>query len=424
MTLPALLALLQLATAALGSPQAPSARAPGDSMPGARLRVFLLTFDPGPAVWERFGHNAIWVHDPDAGTEWAYDYGRFSFGNHFFFKFAIGDLRYSMGRADARGIVAYYQRVGRQVWLQELDLTAAAKAEMQRFFEWNWQPENREYDYNYYLDNCSTRLRDAIDRAVKGQLRHFGDSVATAMTYRDQTRRTTENNLAVYAALMLGLGEPVDHPLTAWEAMFLPIELRPYLDRVTVRDPDGREHPLVREERLLAPSTRFAVAAVPTPFTRRFLMIGLAVGLAGFGAGRWGRRSRAGARVFAGFAIGWSWVAGIGGLMLAGLWGLTAHRFSYWNENVLQLNVVSLALAVILPRALRNPAAGMGAAGRLAWIVAGLSLLGLGLKALPAFPQNNLDMIGLIAPIHLGLLAGLSAARRPAAGSLTSPGAA
>ncbi len=421
MTLPALLALLQLATAGAASPQATPHPSSPDSIPGAHLRVFLLTFDPGPAVWERFGHNAIWIHDPDAGTEWAYDYGRFSFGNNFFFKFAIGDLRYSMGRGDARSIVGYYQSVGRQVWLQELDLVPAARAEMRRFFEWNWQPDHREYEYNYYLDNCSTRLRDAIDRAVGGQLRRFGDSVPNGMTYRDETRRTTENNLGVYTALMLGLGQPVDHALSAWEAMFLPIELRPYLDRLTVRDPDGRVHPLVREERVLAASDKFAVAERPTPYTRRFAMVGLLLGLGMLAAGRWSRESRVGGRVFAVAAVGWSWLAGLGGLMLLSLWAFTAHRFSYWNENILQLNVVSLVLALALPRALRHPPAVQGAAGRLAWTIAAISAAGLALKALPPFYQANLDIIGLIAPIHLGLLAGLYAARRPGVELLMNP---
>jgi len=416
-TVPALLAVLQLVGAGSALPQAP----PADSGHGSHLRVFLLTFDPGPAVWERFGHNAVWIHDPDNGTEWAYDYGRFSFGNNFFFKFAVGDLRYSMGRGDARSTVGYYQSVGRQVWLQELDLVPAAKAEMQRFFEWNWQPEHREYDYNYYLDNCSTRLRDAIDRAVGGQLHQFGDSVPDGMTYRDHTRRTTENNLGIYTALMLGLGQPVDHPLTAWEAMFLPIELRPYLDRLTVRDPDGRVHPIVREERVLAASTKYAVEARPTPLTRRFLMIGLLLGLAMMAAGRWSRDSRIGGLVFKVAAVGWSWLAGVGGLILVSLWAFTAHRFSYWNENLMQLNLLSLGLAVMLPRALRHPPAVQGVAGRLAWIVAAVSMLGLLLKVLPAFYQANVDMIGLIAPIHLGLLAGLYAARKPGAELLMNP---
>ena len=255
--------LAALAGQPAGPPAEPDSTADG-------IAVYLLTFDPGDALWERFGHNALWIRDSVAGTDLAFDYGRFSFGRtlgqrlKFFALFAKGQPLYSMGEADVRAYLAAYQEAGRSIWSQELDLPAAARRQIRDFLLWNIQEQNREYPYNYYVDNCSTRIRDALDRAVGGQLKTWAEGVRTTATYRDHTRRTTENNAVARTALTLGLGRPVDRPLSAWEEMFLPISLRPYLNQFTVRDPDGRVHPLVKAERHLVESSRFRVEPVPS----------------------------------------------------------------------------------------------------------------------------------------------------------------
>src|SRR5262249_45752414 len=144
-------------------------------------------------IWERFGHNALWVHDAAAGTDYAYDYGRFDFRQeHFFLRFAVKDLRYWTERTDDAGAVArFYRAHGRNVWVQELDLPPAARLQIRDFLEWNIQEAHKYYQYDYFLDNCSTRIRDIIDRAVGGQLKRFADSLRTEVTFRSETRRLT-----------------------------------------------------------------------------------------------------------------------------------------------------------------------------------------------------------------------------------------
>ncbi len=404
--------------AALGGQQ-PTAR-PAEGRPDSSgITVYLLTFDPGDALWERFGHNALWIRDSVTGTDWAYDYGRFSFGRTlgqrlgFFARFAHGEPLYSMGDGDVRAYLAAYQEAGRSIWSQELDLPPVARRELKDFLLWNIQEQNKYYPYNYYLDNCSTRLRDAIDRAVGGQLKTWAQNVETTWTYRDHTRRTTENDALSRTALMLGLGRPVDRPLTAWQEMFLPISLRPYLNRLQVRDPDGRVHPLVKAERHLVESSRFSVAAVPSNWVPGYLGVGLIAGLAVFGLGVLARSGGAWRRVFVAVVVFWSLVAGLAGAVLLGLWAFTTHRVSYWNENLLQLNVLSLALAVVAARIHRSGRAGLERAWRMAAAVGVIGLVGLGGKLWPG-SQANLDMIVLLLPVHLAVAAGLGRLRSPA----------
>ncbi|MBM4187270.1 MAG: DUF4105 domain-containing protein [Gemmatimonadetes bacterium] len=403
-----------------------------DSVPGAELTVYLLTFDPGDLIWERFGHNALVIADAGTGTSWGFDYGRFSFGRtladrlRFFGRFAAGDLRYSMGDAAAEAYLEGYRRAGRSIWSQELDLAPEARVALRDFLDWNRRPENQEYQYHYYLDNCSTRIRDALDKVVGGQIKAWADTVRTPWTFRDHTRRTTENSPAMYTLLNIGLGHPADRRLNAWEEMFLPISLRPYLAAIAVRDPDGRVHPLVKETRHLVESDRFSVAERPSNWLPRFAALGMVAGIvlvaAGWVAGRFGGRWRFLFVAAGGF---WSFAAGLAGLTLMGLWLVSGHQFAGWNENVLQLNIVSLLVAWAMPTGVLggNPAR-RGLAMFSSGLALSFSLGGLVAKGLPWFDQGNLDLIALFLPIHLGLFLGFKALRGDFGRSpLIAPGA-
>ena len=400
-----------LATAAVAG----AGQAPPDSTPGDGLTVYLLTFDPGPLLWERFGHNALWIRDRTAGTDWGYDYGRFTFGQttgdllRFVGRFIKGDLKYSMGDGPVQRYLDGYTAAGRAIWAQELDLPPAARVVLRDFLNWNRREENKYYQYHYYLDNCSTRIRDAIDRVVGGQVKAWADTLRTAATYRDHTKRTTESDPLMYTLLDIGLGQPTDHRVTAWEEMFLPISLRPYLDSISVRDPDGRVHRLVKEERHLVESERFRVADGPPNWLGRYLLLGLGLGGVMAGLGRLARGSTRWRYLFAGVAGLWSLVVGLGGAVLLGLWAFTPHHFAAWNENLFQLNVASLVVAGAFPRgAFRRSSKVLEVAVA---AVAATAALGLLLKVLPGFNQSNLDIIAMMLPGHLGLWAGWRASR-------------
>ena len=146
----------------------------------------------GTRVWERFGHNAILVDDRQRGTRTAYNYGLFDFRQEdFLLRFIQGRMWYWMQGLDADAMVRSYVRDNRSVWVQELDLSPEERLALRDFLVWNERPENRHYRYDYYRDNCSTRVRDALDRVLNGRLRARTDSVATGTTYRFHTKRLT-----------------------------------------------------------------------------------------------------------------------------------------------------------------------------------------------------------------------------------------
>ncbi len=384
-----------------GSNRAP---APAAGEPGASLSVYLMTMGPGDAVWEKFGHNAIWIRDTTRGLDVAYNWGLFDFDDvDFIPRFLKGSMRYWMGGYAGQETVNAYASYNRSVWAQELALTPAQKQELLEFVRWNSRPENRYYHYDYFRDNCSTRVRDAIDRVIGGQLRAKLDTTATGTTYRWHTRRLTQGSLPVYTGMDIVLGPDGDKSLSAWEEAFLPMSLRDHIRTVSVAASSGLTTPLVLGEATLFEATRTPEPARPTNLLAGFLAAGIFfAGLFVYCARLSAQGSRGGRIGMALLGATWSFLAAVIGTVMLLSWTSTDHVFMYRNENLLQLSPLSWLLVPLLIT--------VGLAGRrvdftarAAAAVAGLSALGLLLQALPGRDQVNGEVIALALPIHLGI---------------------
>ncbi|MDX2194347.1 MAG: DUF4105 domain-containing protein, partial [Gemmatimonadales bacterium] len=401
------------------------APAPPAAPDGAALTVFLMTMGPGELSWERFGHNAVWIVDRARGTSRAYNWGVFDFQQeNFYLNFARGRMRYYMAGYDGRRTVDFYARANRSVWVQELRLAPAQRAELAAALARNERPEEREYRYDYYQDNCSTRARDALDRVLGGRLRAALDTIPTTASWRFHTRRLTQPDPLLYTGLQLLLGRRTDRPLSVWEAAFLPMELKQAMWRVQVPGPDGRLEPLVIGEKTLFQSTRAAEPLVPPAWWPRYLVLGLALGLLGVGGGWLARRRGRPAPVDVAVPVLWSGVTGAAGLLLAWLWLGTDHAVAAANENVLLLPVTGLATAWALWRAARRDDASAArvalACALLGVVLAGAALLA---KAAPGGGQDNGEVLALCLPAQAGVLAAAAGVRRVAGVSPATPGA-
>jgi hypothetical protein len=113
-------------------------------------------------------------------------------------------------------------------------------------------------------------------------------------------------------------------------------------------------------------------------------------------------------------------VLGLPGTVLLLMWLFTEHTVTHRNENLLFANPVTLAafpLGVMLAfgsqrarRALRG-----------VWLLlSACGLVGLALKVLPLFDQDNWRIIALVLPISLGM-AGASLLYEPVAGRAVAP---
>ncbi len=397
--------------APLGAQGAPAMSAPA---PGSEITVTLVTFGLGKEVFERFGHNGLRFQDALTGEDVFYHWGLFSFAEpDFLARFLTGDNRYWMGAEDSRLRIDYERRAGRPITLQKLNLTPTQAFALRDFVRWNAREENKFYRYDYFGDNCSTRLRDALDRAVNGAIRHATDSVRTDLTYRNESLRLTDGVRPAQAGIDIALGRPADVPLTMWQAFFIPMRLRDAIRNVKVRDDSGAEVPLVAGEVTISlppEATPVPEAQEPPNLIPRYLVLGalLAALVIGLRIMTLSRRSAAWGLAL--FGAAWSLFAGLLGVILLLAWFATKHVYWAWNENALLLTPLSLALVILIPASVlsgrfERPARMIAA------IVAGLGLVALLLSLVPGGEANG-AIVAMLLPVHLALAWAVGLPRR------------
>lgn len=388
-----------------------AAQQPAPPEPGSNLTVYLLTMGPGDEVWEKFGHNAIWIHDESAHTDSAYHWGLFDFADKDFVpRFIQGRMRYAMGAFGLGETLEMYRRTNRTVWMQRLNMTSAQKQKLSDFVKWNVRPENRYYRYDYFRDNCSTRVRDAIDMALGGSIKKASTGIATNTTYRSHTSRLTQDDWPVFTGTMIGLGQPTDRPIDAWEEMFLPVRMMERFKTLQIPTATGNA-PLVLDQEIAVPSTR-----APEDSTIRRGMAGylavaaivIAIAILAYVVSGKGKGT-----VFVVLAAVWSLVIGVGGTVLAFLWLFTDHLYSYRNENLFFLNPLSLVFfAFLLILLVRKRDHDLDRANVAATRIAFLALIGFAIQILPWFDQVNGDVIAMTLPVHIAIAIGFIALGR------------
>lgn len=386
-------------------PRSAPAQAPG---PGSQLTVTLVTYGVnGGPVWERFGHNALWIHDAGSGRDVAYNWGVFGFDQpDFYQRFLTGDTKYWMEGDDAYAIISAYHNAGRAITLQTLNLTPAQALALRDFVEWNALEQNKYYRYDYFRDNCSTRLRDALDRVLTGALRRATDTIQTTLTYRSESVRLTDGDEPVQTGIEIALGRGADTPLTAWESFFIPMRLRDAARTVMIPGPDGTRVPLVANERVMEPPAGKVQVGEPRfapNHTKRNLLLGLAAAAVLLLFRLLPPSQRWATWIVSIVGTAWALLCGVLGLVLLLAWVATKHVFWAQNENLLLLSPISLLLVVLVPLALLAGRA-VGRTRLVALIVAGLGLLALVLALIPG-GQPNLDIVALFLPMHLALAA-------------------
>lgn len=379
----ALLLLLCAAGFARAQPAAPP------QLPAPRIGV--VTMGPGDIFWERFGHDAIVVDDPAGPGPVSYNFGFFDLEEDGFAqRFAKGEMRYLLVALPLEEDLAYYREVGRGATLQWLDLDPAQARRLAADLAENAKPENARYRYDYYTDNCATRVRDALDRALDGRLRKQLEGRSSGDTYRSESLRLAAPAPWMWLGFDIGIGPFGDRALTRWEQGFLPRRLADDLRKVTRAD--GR--PLVAAEVELLPQRQAAEPVEQAQPLWPWLLAGTTLALLALALGRRYPRT------LAGLAGGFWLLCGLLGTVLAMGWALTEHRALWANRNLLLMDPLCLLLlpgAWALLRG-RTPSPRFRALLLAVAVLAALACLPLWLQAVP---QRNGHWIALLLPLHL-----------------------
>jgi hypothetical protein len=295
----------------------------------ATPRVGVMTMQPGAEYWARFGHNALLVDLQDGSEPLSYNFGYFDFEQPgFLSRFLRGDMRYLAVALPLSRDLSSYASEQRGVTVQWLNLNATQTDRLIAHLREHVKPENAEYRYDYFTANCSTKVRDALDSALRGQLHTQLRSRSQGLTYRFEALRHASELPWLLWGMDLGLGPMADKPLTVWQQSFIPQRLAEALrESVTA---DGQ--PLVqRVETLIAdgPTT-----AADEPPSQVWTSLGVGILLAALMQ----LPLRSTPRVALLALLSFASTLGLTGFGLLALWLLTDHVAAWQNANLLLFN--------------------------------------------------------------------------------------
>ena len=203
-----------------------------DAQVSSGLRISLLTCTPGTELYSTFGHSALRVIDSNRVTDHVYNFGTFNFDDPgFYLKFVRGQLRYYVNVEEFEDFKFGYITENRGITEQFLNLTATEKTAIQHALNENIKEENKFYMYDFFFDNCTTRLRDIIVKYHQPKPL-LPAVMPTTYTFRNAIHQYLDGNNMLWSKFGIDilLGAPTDAVMTIPQQQFLPENLMKALD--------------------------------------------------------------------------------------------------------------------------------------------------------------------------------------------------
>lgn len=307
-----------------------------------KATISVITCGPWQGeLYSAFGHSAFRVHDPELGIDEAYNYGVFDFDQpNFYLNFARGYLYYQLGVYDYPAFRDHYIYYNRYIHEQLLNLTQDQKQKVYDYLQWNARPENKQYRYDYFYDNCATKLRDVIKITLGDAVVFDGRYVNTDYTIRDLTDIYLTQQPWGDLGIDICLGLPMDKKATPYEYMFLPDYIESGFDHAYFLNHND-SIPLVKEKTIVYEARdEDPVPGLPHPTIvfSIIAVIGLVISFFNI-------RRRKLSQWFDILLFG---VTGLIGLLLFFLWVATDHAAAAKNYNLLWAVPAHLMIVFVL----------------------------------------------------------------------------
>ncbi len=299
-----------------------------------KAQISIITCGPGQELYSTFGHSAFRLQDPVLGIDVVYNYGTFNFNTpNFYMKFARGKLLYSLSRQKFEDFLWTYEMENRWVQEQLLNLDPLETKALFAFLENNFKPENRDYQYDFFYNNCSSKIRDVLNAVFGERVTYYDSHLIQRYTFRQLIHQSLVTNSWSAFGIDLALGSVIDKKATPIEHMFLPIYVMDQMANTNLN-----QEPIVKRERSimefesLDPYTYFLL----TPFfwvlaLMVFVLVITYIDFKNNSRSRW-----------LDFFLSFS--TGITGLLIIFLWFFTDHTATAGNLNILwafPLNIVT-----------------------------------------------------------------------------------
>ena len=300
--------------------------------------ISVITCGPyGKELYAAFGHSAIRVNDPELRFDAAYNYGVFDFNQpNFYLNFARGYLYYKLGVYNYIDFRDYYIEHNRFVHEQVLDLTAEQKQQIFDYLNWNSKPENQTYRYDYFYNNCATKIRDVFAEVLQKDLTFDGSFIKTDYTIRELTDLYLKPQPWGDLGIDICLGLPMDKKASPYEYMFLPDYVESSFDHATVNN-----QPIVKKKNIIfTPHPEEDSFELFHPWIVFGFFLALTLALSFYD---WKRK-----KITKWFDVLLFSVVGWVGILLLILWVATDHQAAARNLNLLWAFPLHAIAAVLL----------------------------------------------------------------------------
>jgi len=306
--------------------------------------ISIITIGPGAELYDKFGHSAFRIQDSLNGVDVVFNYGVYDFDTpNFYTKFAQGKLLYQLG-------VSYYQPffqsyVAQNRWVKEqtLNLNYTEKQAISDFLWNNARPENKKYKYDFFFDNCATKIRDVVQIVLGDKLEYNEDYIKEELTFRQLIQQNLQANSWGSLGIDIALGAVIDRKAKPIEYQFLPDYVyEAAANAVIIRN--GSSESLVKQTTVLFENTS-------TPNESNFLLsplfvlgiLGLIIVVVTYRDYKRNKRSRY-------LDLFLFFFTGLVGVFLLLLWFATDHTATAYNYNLLWAFPISILVILAISK--------------------------------------------------------------------------
>ena len=293
----------------------------------SEAEISIITVGPGSSLNDAFGHNAIRIKDSSSRLDISFDYGRYDFdAPNFYLNFARGKLNYSIGANNYYDFLKFYKWQKRSVEEQVLNLTQHQKQKLYEYLVNNYKPENRKYLYDFFYDNCATKIKDVINVATSNSVQYNTPKNFTPKTFRTLIQDKLHWNTWGSLGIDIALGSVIDKQATPEEYMFLPSFIHDFFDSASFKNsntPLVKKSKTIYEQKVTPESNNFFLSPVFV-----FGFNGLLIFFITYKDFKRNRRSKW-------LDITLFGITGIIGVFILLLWFATDHKATHQNYNLL-----------------------------------------------------------------------------------------
>ena len=130
-------------------------------------------------------------------------------------------MQYFLGIEETSLEIDNYINQGRAVWSQKLNLSSSQKKQLISRLNFLAQSENRYYHYDYFLNNCTSQIRDLLDEVTNGEISKQLKGVQTNKSWNDLTF-PVNNQSWMNLGIAIAYGIPAYQSRDKWNLSVFP----------------------------------------------------------------------------------------------------------------------------------------------------------------------------------------------------------